>query len=232
MKPSGPLLLLVLLAAAELSRAQFRTSLLDLSGILPSLSRPANHSRIFYAVMFDAGSTGTRIHVYTFIQKPLPVLDNEMFHSIKPGLSAYADYPETAGETVRMLLKVAKKTVPRLDWKRTPLVLRATAGLRLLPAAKAQALLDQVQLVFDESPFLVPDNSVSIMNGTNEGTASAPTSTFSPLCITVGILDLGGGSTQITFLPKLRVGTHESLPSVHLDKGCTSSFHANIHIML
>uniref|UniRef100_A0A3B5LG64 nucleoside diphosphate phosphatase n=1 Tax=Xiphophorus couchianus TaxID=32473 RepID=A0A3B5LG64_9TELE len=218
MKPSGPLLLLVLLAAAELSRAQFRTSLLDLSGILPSLSRPANHSRIFYAVMFDAGSTGTRIHVYTFIQKPLPVLDNEMFHSIKPGLSAYADYPETAGETVRMLLKVAKKTVPRLDWKRTPLVLRATAGLRLLPAAKAQALLDQVQLVFDESPFLVPDNSVSIMNGTNEGTASAPTSTFSPLCHlnahatkTVGILDLGGGSTQITFLPKLRK-TIESAP--------------------
>uniref|UniRef100_A0A3B5R2M3 nucleoside diphosphate phosphatase n=1 Tax=Xiphophorus maculatus TaxID=8083 RepID=A0A3B5R2M3_XIPMA len=215
MKPSGPLLLLVLLAAAGLSRAQFRTSLLDLSGILPSLSRPANHSRIFYAVMFDAGSTGTRIHVYTFIQsnsEPLPVLDNEMFHSIKPGLSAYADYPETAGETVRMLLKVAKKTVPRLDWKRTPLVLRATAGLRLLPAAKAQALLDQVQLVFDESPFLVPDNSVSIMNGTNEGILAWISLNFltghlnAHATKTVGILDLGGGSTQITFLPKLRVG--------------------------
>lgn len=36
---------------------------------LPSLSRPANASQIFYGVMFDAGSTGTRIHVYTFIQK-------------------------------------------------------------------------------------------------------------------------------------------------------------------
>lgn len=50
-----------------------------------------------------------------------------------------------AGHTVRMLLKVAKKTVPRLEWKRTPVVLRATAGLRLLPAEKAQALLDQVK---------------------------------------------------------------------------------------
>lgn len=44
-----------------------------------------------------------------------------------------------------MLLKVAKKTVPRLEWKRTPVILKATAGLRLLPAEKAQALLDQVK---------------------------------------------------------------------------------------
>lgn len=50
-----------------------------------------------------------------------------------------------AGHTVWMLLKVAKQTVPRLEWKRTPVVLRATAGLRLLPAEKAQALLDQVE---------------------------------------------------------------------------------------
>ncbi|KAM9339432.1 ectonucleoside triphosphate diphosphohydrolase 5 [Symphorus nematophorus] len=223
MKLSGPLLLLVLLAVAGLSRAQ-RTSLLDLTNnigsILPSLSRPANHSRIFYAVMFDAGSTGTRIHVYTFIHSDaveLPILDNEMFHSIKPGLSAYADSPEMAGHTVRMLLKVAKKTVPRLEWKRTPVVLRATAGLRLLPPEKAQALLDQVQHVFDESPFLVPDNSVSIMNGTNEGILAWISLNFLTGHLkpqtkkTVGILDLGGGSTQITFLPKLRK-TIESVP--------------------
>ncbi|XP_047429628.1 ectonucleoside triphosphate diphosphohydrolase 5-like [Mugil cephalus] len=220
MKLSMSLLLPVLFAVAGLSEAHFRTSLLDMSGILPSLSRPANHSRIFYAVMFDAGSTGTRIHVYTFIHsdsEQLPVLDNEMFHSIKPGLSAYADSPEMAGQTVRMLLKVAKKTVPRLEWKRTPLVLRATAGLRLLALEKAQALLDQVQRAFDESPFLVPDDSVSIMNGTNEGILAWISLNFltghlnAQMKKTVGILDLGGGSTQITFLPKLRK-TIESVP--------------------
>ncbi|XP_020488115.2 ectonucleoside triphosphate diphosphohydrolase 5 isoform X1 [Labrus bergylta] len=217
MKLSVLIPLLVLLAIIDLSQAQVKTSLLDLTNsigsILPSLSRPANHSRIFYAVMFDAGSTGTRIHVYTFIQgdsAELPLLDNEMFHSIKPGLSGYADSPEMAAHTVRMLLKVAKKTVPRLEWKRTPVVLRATAGLRLLAAEKAQALLEQVQHVFDESPFLVPDNSVSIMNGTNEGVLAWISVNFltghlkAQTKKTVGILDLGGGSTQITFLPKLR----------------------------
>uniref|UniRef100_A0A3P9LM62 nucleoside diphosphate phosphatase n=1 Tax=Oryzias latipes TaxID=8090 RepID=A0A3P9LM62_ORYLA len=210
---ASPLLLMVLLAAAGQNQAQLGRSLLDLSSILPALSRPANHSRIFHAVMFDAGSTGTRIHVYTFIQgdsEPLPVLDNEMFHSVKPGLSAYADAPEVAGHTVRMLLKVAKKTVPRVDWKRTPLVLRATAGLRLLPAARAQALLDQIQLVFDESPFFVPDDGVSIMNGTDEGILAWVSLNFLTGHLkaqskkTVGILDLGGGSTQITFLPTVR----------------------------
>ncbi|XP_068432645.1 ectonucleoside triphosphate diphosphohydrolase 5-like [Clinocottus analis] len=224
MKLTVPLPLLVLLAVAGPSRAKAKNSLLDLTdvfgGILPRLSRPANHSRIFYAVMFDAGSTGTRIHVYTFIHsdsEELPILDNEMFHSIKPGLSAYADSPEMAGHTVRMLLKVARKTVPRLEWKRTPLALRATAGLRLLPAGKARVLLEQVQHVFDESPFLVPDDSVSIMNGTYEGILAWISVNYLTGHLnahtkkTVGILDLGGGSTQITFLPKHRK-TIESVP--------------------
>uniref|UniRef100_A0A672JHU7 nucleoside diphosphate phosphatase n=1 Tax=Salarias fasciatus TaxID=181472 RepID=A0A672JHU7_SALFA len=166
MKPTAMLLLLALLSAAGLSQA-FQTSLLDLSGILPSLSRPANHSRIFYAVMFDAGSTGTRIHVYTFIQSGsgnLPLLDNEMFHSIKPGLSAYADHPE---------------------------VVSSSAPLDELP--------------------------LHIMNGTNEGILAWISLNFltghlkAPSKKTVGILDLGGGSTQITFLPKLKK-TIESVP--------------------
>ncbi|KAI1897884.1 hypothetical protein AGOR_G00087850 [Albula goreensis] len=194
------------------------------NSILPIVTRPANASRIFYGVMFDAGSTGTRIHVYTFIQKDraeLPVLDNEMFQSVKPGLSAYADMPERGGDTVRQLLKVAKRTVPRLEWKRTPVVLRATAGLRLLPEGKARSLLKQVHEVFEESPFFVPDNSVSIMDGTNEGILAWVTVNFltghlySSSKKTVGTLDLGGGSTQITFLPKSKK-TIEAAPADYI----------------
>uniref|UniRef100_A0A4W5MWG2 nucleoside diphosphate phosphatase n=1 Tax=Hucho hucho TaxID=62062 RepID=A0A4W5MWG2_9TELE len=179
--------------------------------VLLEVSHPVNLSRTFYGIMFDAGSTGTRIHIYTFLQKDpveLPVLDNEMYHAVKPGLSAYKDKPEEGGNTIRALLKVAKKTVPEDEWKQTPVVLKATAGLRLLPEEKANALLDEVREVFDESPFFVPNNSVSIMNGTNEGVLAWVTVNFltghlyAKTRKTVGILDLGGGSTQITFLPK------------------------------
>ncbi|XP_036398708.1 ectonucleoside triphosphate diphosphohydrolase 5 [Megalops cyprinoides] len=227
MPPQTLLLLLVSLwALAGNFRAEAAYYNRDYSAntenLLPSVSRPANLSRTFYGIMFDAGSTGTRIHIYTFVQKDpaeLPILENEMFHAVKPGLSAYADKPDMGGDTIRQLLKVAKKTVPRSNWKKTPVVLKATAGLRLLPEEKAKALLNEVQEVFDESPFLVTNSSVSIMNGTNEGVLAWVTVNFLTGHLyahtrkTVGILDLGGGSTQITFLPKSKKTVYTAPPS-------------------
>ncbi|XP_047466640.1 ectonucleoside triphosphate diphosphohydrolase 5 [Mugil cephalus] len=188
----------------------------------PEASPPANVSRVFYGVMFDAGSTGTRIHIFKFIQKDpveLPVLDNEMYHAVKPGLSENKDKPEEAANTIRQLLKIAKKTVPEEEWRRTPVVLRATAGLRMLPTDKAIAILKEVKEAFDESPFYVPENSVSIMEGINEGVLAWVTVNFltghlySNTKRTVGILDLGGGSTQITFLPKSKKTITSAPPS-------------------
>ncbi|XP_061667793.1 ectonucleoside triphosphate diphosphohydrolase 5 isoform X2 [Syngnathoides biaculeatus] len=175
------------------------------------LRRPVNRSSVSYAVMFDAGSTGTRIHVYAFLhtrEDGLPVLDKETFGSVKPGLSAHVHSPETAARSVGTLLKVAESAVPRHRWANTPLMLRATAGLRLMPPDKAQALLRQVQRVFDESPFFVPDNSVAILDGASEGIFAWITVNFLSGHLharnqqTAGILDLGGASTQITFLPE------------------------------
>ncbi|NXP73360.1 ENTP5 diphosphohydrolase, partial [Ramphastos sulfuratus] len=166
----------------------------------------------FYGIMFDAGSTGTRIHIYTFVQKSpesLPELEGEIFESVKPGLSAYADQPEKGAESVKILLDMAIDAVPPHLWKKTPVVLKATAGLRLLSEEKAQALLLEVKEVFEESPFLVPEDSVSIMDGSHEGILAWITVNFltgrqlsGQNQHTVGTLDLGGASTQITFLPR------------------------------
>ncbi|XP_077408914.1 ectonucleoside triphosphate diphosphohydrolase 5 [Vanacampus margaritifer] len=231
-------LLLVVLAVAN--GAQEWTDVCG-GGGHPSamLHQTANHSRV-YAVMFDAGSTGTRIHVYAFVHTQadaLPILDNETFHSVKPGLSAHVHAPETAAHSVRTLLKVAKSAVPPSQWKNTPVMLRATAGLRLMSPDKAQALLSQVQHVFDDSPFLVPDNSLGIMDGTSEGILAWVTVNFLSGHLhalteqTVGILDLGGASTQITFLPKRADCSVEKDDVVRVDM-FNSSFHLNTHSYL
>lgn len=52
-----------------------------------------------------------------------------------------------SGQGIKELLEVAKEEVPMELWKFTPLVLKATAGLRLLPGEKAQKLLDKVLLL-------------------------------------------------------------------------------------
>ncbi|XP_043913635.1 ectonucleoside triphosphate diphosphohydrolase 6 [Protopterus annectens] len=174
--------------------------------LYPSVPRTSYH--VFYGIMFDAGSTGTRIHVFRFTatNNGFPKLANETFKALKPGLSAYADEPNECTRGIKELLDVAKASIPSNLWRSTPLVLKATAGLRLLPGEKAMQLLNKVTEVFQESPFFVAEKCVSIMDGTDEGIAAWITVNFLTGNLndprdSAGMLDLGGGSTQITFLP-------------------------------
>ncbi|NXD05742.1 ENTP5 diphosphohydrolase, partial [Nothocercus nigrocapillus] len=139
----------------------------------------------FYGIMFDAGSTGTRIHIYTFVQKSpekLIELEGEIFESVKPGLSAYADQPEKV----------------RLSFIPCKLIFFFFFFFLLTIAS--------VREVFEESPFLVPEDSVSILDGSYEGGIMWFAGQLSGQNQhTVGTLDLGGASTQITFLPRFEV---------------------------
>nr|XP_008017293.2 ectonucleoside triphosphate diphosphohydrolase 6 [Chlorocebus sabaeus] len=175
---------------------------------------------VFYGIMFDAGSTGTRVHVFQFARPPreTPTLTHETFKALKPGLSAYADDVEKSAQGIQELLDVAKQDIPFDFWKATPLVLKATAGLRLLPGEKAQKLLQKVKEVFKASPFLVGDDCVSIMNGTDEGVSAWITVNFLTGSLKTpggSMLDLGGGSTQIAFLPRVE-GTLQASPPGYL----------------
>lgn len=59
--------------------------------------------------------------------------------------------------------------MPKALWRDTPLVLKATAGLRLLLPAQADNLLNAVRDVFLVSGFAVRDDAVEIMDGVDEG---------------------------------------------------------------
>lgn len=161
-----------------------------------------------HAVVIDAGSTGSRVLAFTFHESFLGgklILDKELFEYTKPGLSSFAKNPEKGVATIANLLEKAKKEIPQEYWSQTPLILKATAGLRLLPKHEAENLLNSVKEYFKKTPFLTDENSVEIMDGTDEGIFSWFTLNFLKEKLygdpanTVAALDLGGGSTQVTF---------------------------------
>lgn len=70
------------------------------------------------------------------------------------------------------LLSEAKKVVPKESRTSTAVVLKATAGLRLLPPDKAEALLSNARRVLKSSGFYTNENSVTILDGSDEGILS------------------------------------------------------------
>lgn len=162
-----------------------------------------------FAVVIDAGSTGSRVLAYEFHLGYMDgrlVLDRELFKEVKPGLSSFANAPTDGAAKIVALMDEAKRFIPKELWQTTPIVLKATAGLRLLESAKADNLLNEVREVIQASGFLVADNAVEIMDGTDEGIFAWFTVNFLLGRLggtnTVAALDLGGGSTQVTFVPQ------------------------------
>jgi len=203
------ILVSVLLASVMLNNTGWKSPHHS-TNFLDKMSVPLGLQEHVYTVVIDAGSTGSRVLAFTFhrsLSDRSVKLDREFFDSVKPGLSSFADEPEKGAETIRNLLNKAKEGIPASVWHTTPLVLKATAGLRLLSPEKADRLLNEVRKVFDESGFMVTDQSVNIMDGIDEGLFSWFTINFLLNRMhtpheTVAALDLGGGSTQITFAPK------------------------------
>lgn len=167
------------------------------------------YKQLQYSVIIDAGSTGSRVIGYEFHKGYLDgrlILDKELFIETKPGLSSFHDVPEQGAKSIESLLDKAKAFVPQAYWSETPLVLKATAGLRLLKPAEAENLLNAVRDTFNRSGFSVKDDAVEILDGVDEGIYSWFTINFLLGRLgsrnTVAALDLGGGSTQVTFAPK------------------------------
>lgn len=164
--------------------------------------------------MIDAGSTGSRIHIYKFHNcGPSPAYEYEVFKQIQPGLSSYAGQPRAAAESLDVLLNEALRVVPASLHSCTPVAVKATAGLRLLGAQESIDILDAVEEhLLSAYPFILPDrDAVAIMDGRDEGVYAWITANYLLDTIRVdspagaapyAVLDLGGGSTQIVFEPE------------------------------
>ncbi|XP_060613092.2 ectonucleoside triphosphate diphosphohydrolase 2-like [Anolis sagrei] len=172
-----------------------------------------------YGIVLDAGSSHTALFVY---QWPADkenetgiVTQHSMCDVEGGGISSYAHDPPAAGSSLKACLDHAKTAVPAERHAATPLHLGATAGMRLLnltdPGA-TQHVLEAVSATLRETPF--DFRGARILSGEEEGLFGWVTANYlmenfvkynwvgrwvRPKRGTVGALDLGGASTQITF---------------------------------
>ncbi|KAI0626865.1 nucleoside diphosphatase gda1 protein [Pyrenophora tritici-repentis] len=185
---------------------------------------------IQYAMMIDAGSTGSRIHVYKFNNcGPSPELEGENFEMTPKkqggsGLSAYGDDPEAAARSLDVLMDVALKHVPKEYQSCSPIAVKATAGLRKLGEKKSNDIIAAVRRHLENDyPFpLVSEEKkgVEVMPGEMEGVYAWITVNYLLGKIggpdknpTAAVLDLGGGSTQIIFEPTFPDKPRGGLPT-------------------
>ncbi|WQF79902.1 Putative nucleoside phosphatase GDA1/CD39 [Colletotrichum destructivum] len=180
-----------------------------------------------YVLMIDAGSTGSRIHVYKFNNcGSTPELEHEEFKMTEKsvgGLSKYKDDPEAAAATLDVLMDVAMQNVPDKLKSCSPVAVKATAGLRMVGTENADKILAAVRNRLETKyPFPVvakEQNGVAIMDGADEGVYAWITTNYllgkiggpdkSP---TAAVFDLGGGSTQIVFEPTFKGAADGGMP--------------------
>lgn len=169
----------------------------------------------FYTIVIDAGSTGSRIHVFKLdhdknkndVKLDIKLVNEELFVKIKPGLSSFSKSPDEATGTIKPLLDKALTVIPKKYHELTRFSLKATAGLRMISDKIANQILENIRGMLKKYPFANTENDVSILDGKYEGIYSWVTLNYAlnnfeySKEAEVVSLDLGGGSTQVTFLP-------------------------------
>ncbi|RDA94209.1 hypothetical protein CP533_0603 [Ophiocordyceps camponoti-saundersi (nom. inval.)] len=214
----------------EISRAKSRGGQVPSDATYGTDRCQASYSKdkpvVQYALMIDAGSTGSRIHVFKFNNcGAVPELEKEDFMMTEKsvgGLSKYEDDAVAAAKTLDPLMETAMQHVPDALKACTPIAVKATAGLRLIGPEKSQAILDEVRRHLEKDyPFPVVSaahDGVAVMDGSLEGVYAWITANYLLGNIggpdkgdTAAVFDLGGGSTQIVFEPTFKGSVPEKL---------------------
>ncbi|QSZ34300.1 hypothetical protein DSL72_005890 [Monilinia vaccinii-corymbosi] len=141
-----------------------------------------------YGVILDAGSSGTRVHVYRWLNSAkalknsapitlhtLPKLETnkKWTKKIKPGVSTFGERPADVGpDHLQQLLDHALDVVPKDQVPDTPIFLMATAGVRLLPHVQQNVLLSEIcDYARKHTKFDLPDCAlhIQVIPGETEG---------------------------------------------------------------
>ncbi|KAJ3307039.1 Golgi apyrase [Kappamyces sp. JEL0829] len=189
-----------------------------------------------YGIIMDAGSSGTRVYVYSWVgpvedAKPQDVLVSidrgnpaSSLSELKqePGLSSFQTNPAGVGEHLDPLLKFAYDIIPLQKQSSTPLFLFATAGMRLVPQAERNQILE-LACQHTRKHFVYHVGKCSdhfrVISGELEGIFGWLTVNYlktqfryqhdadAAFPKSFGFIDMGGASAQIAFEPTAKLAT-------------------------
>ncbi|XP_076442352.1 uncharacterized protein LOC143281192 isoform X2 [Babylonia areolata] len=176
-----------------------------------------------YVVVYDAGSTGTRLHVFQFLCQNGGInLKQEVFQKSKPGLSEFVLHPQRGADSLHPMITAAMEKVSAPLHSTTPLIFKATAGFRLLNTTGANGLLTQIRERFAQTDFLFKPEDINILSGREEGLFAWMTINYlsgkldGGRCPTAAAIDLGGASMQLTYQPDSTDDFTEKLDNLRL----------------
>jgi len=178
-----------------------------LTSVFLSLSSIAAYAAdMHYTIFVDAGSTGSRLHIFQYENAAtMPVVTDIFSESVKPGLSSFADHPELAGQSLKKLFDDATQFLQKngTDPHVVSVSVLATAGMRLLSDDKQQAIYTNVN-DYLKTNYTFAIGQVETISGKTEGvydwlTVNYLAGNFQNQHPTVGSIDMGGASTQIAF---------------------------------
>ncbi|XDV20885.1 hypothetical protein PO909_026094, partial [Leuciscus waleckii] len=189
-----------------------------------------------YGIVLDAGSSHTAMFIYKWPadkQNGTGIVSQHSECEAKGGgISSYAGVRGGAARSLEECMEKALKEIPKSRHKLTPVYLGATAGMRLLNISKPKESDDVLKEVGDKlKTYPFSFKGATILSGQEEGAYGWVTANYllenyikygfvgqwlSPGRDTVGALDLGGASTQITFVTKQTVENKDNLMKLRL----------------
>ncbi|KAL8274046.1 hypothetical protein Esti_002045 [Eimeria stiedai] len=192
-----------------------------------------------YGIVIDAGSHGSRVNIFKWAARvydphnpltgpvSLPRLSD--FRVYEPGIEKAFEDPEEGKAQLQQMIRdatasLAASGVPAPRWGEIPIYLKATAGMRTLGQEKRDSIMRHVRDTFHDpsaNPFHFKNDFARVISGEEEGVFgwvavnSEKNLLGAPTEQTLGALDMGGSSSQITFSPFF-TSILEDYNSVHL----------------
>lgn len=160
-----------------------------------------------YQAIIDSGSTGSRVYIYRYnVDAPLQTIEELHSKRVDPALATFYKNRDGLRSYLNELVSFVEEKVDKNFHSKTSLSLKATAGLRTIPAHERDWIMTEVQHVLRNSSFFFNPLETRVLTGGEEALFGllAINIAFSNLTnkleLSMGAGDLGGSSQQVAFV--------------------------------